>query len=124
MFENIYHVQLSVSNISGAVDWYTRTLGFSLATAPTERHAFLKLPDGPFLMLWKTDDSARANFRVDGEVFPAILYRTSRIHDLHTRLQKIGARITTYQDDGHCWVLKFYDPDGNMLGALQDNSPA
>jgi hypothetical protein len=50
---------------------------------------------------------------------PVLLYRTSAIATLHNRLLQAGAKITFYQDEGFGWVLKFYDPSGNLWGAIQ-----
>ncbi|GAA4980358.1 hypothetical protein GCM10023317_03820 [Actinopolymorpha pittospori] len=121
MLTSLYHVQIPVGDLDAAVAWYEKYLGFTTAAQPDGRHAFLHSEDGPFLMLWQTDDPGRASFTVAGEAFPVLLYRTTQIHQLHDRLASSGVRITTYQDDGHHWVLKFLDPEGNMWGALQDN---
>ncbi|MET9022731.1 VOC family protein [Actinopolymorpha sp. NPDC004070] len=121
LLTSLYHVQIPVRDLDAAVAWYEKYLGFTVAARPGGDIAFLNSEDGPFLMLWRTDDPERANFTVAGEPFPVLLYRTTQIHQLHDGLASSGATITTYQDDGHHWVLKFFDPDGNMWGALQDN---
>lgn len=123
MLTGIYHVQLPVRDIRAAMSWYESRLGFSPSAPPNEETAFLALPgDKQFLMLWRTDDPGRARFAVDGADFPVVLFRTENIHELHDRLVGDGVPIATFTgDDGPHWVLKFYDPDGNMWGVLQDN---
>lgn len=108
-----------------AISWYVDHLGFRLSSRDGDRIAFLTLPEGPLLMLWQTEDEAsHAHFTVGGTDYPALLYRTERIHELHERLAGIGARIQQFRNDGFAWVLKFYDPEGNLWGALQFNPPS
>ncbi|WP_274653310.1 VOC family protein [Paenibacillus humicola] len=125
MLASLEHVQIPVRQMDRAIAWYTEQLGFQLKSRDGNRIAFLHLPEGPHLMLWQTEDeSAAANFKVNGTDFPVLLFRTSRIHELYERLAGIGARIQQYQDDGFAWVLKFYDPEGNLWGVLQFSSPS
>lgn len=119
-FTGLYHVQVPVRGIEESVRWYTDLLGFRELPGRSERHAFLCVDDDLMLMMWKTSDGSTANFTVDGETFPVLLYRTHDIHGLHDRLKYIGTRITFFQDEGFGWVLKFTDINGNMLGAIQD----
>jgi catechol 2,3-dioxygenase-like lactoylglutathione lyase family enzyme len=105
-----------------AISWYTEELGLRLSSRDGDRIAFLNLPEGPLLMLWQTkDDDAHAHFPVNGTDFPVLLYRTTKIHELYERLLGQGVPIQVYQDDGFAWVLKFYDPEGNLWGVLQLN---
>ncbi|MFF2015819.1 VOC family protein [Paenibacillus sp. NPDC058177] len=122
MLTSLEHVQIPVRQLDRAILWYTENLGFQLSSRDGERIAFLTLPEGPLLMLWQTeDDSTFAHFTVDGTDFPVLLYRTTKIHELHEHLVTLNTRIQLYQDDGFAWVLKFYDPEGNLWGALQYN---
>jgi hypothetical protein len=73
------------------------------------------------LMLWETSDDSQANFTVNGEIMPVLLFNTTRIHELFQLLKSLGIEITFYQNEGFGWVLKFIDPNGNMLGAIQYN---
>ena len=122
MLERLEHMQIPVHNVEEAVQWYTLHLGFRLEGQTAGRHAFLTLPSGPMLMLWETPEETHANFTVRGETMPVLLYRTSDIHALHDRLKGISARIAFYKDEGFGWVLKFYDPSGNLWGAIQPNA--
>ncbi|NUU64380.1 VOC family protein [Paenibacillus agri] len=120
MLTSLEHVQIPVRQLDRAILWYTENLGFQLSSREGDRIAFLTLPGGPFLMLWQTeDDSTFAHYTVDGTDFPVLLYRTTRIHELHEHLVTLNTRIQLYQDDGFAWVLKFYDSEGNLWGALQ-----
>lgn len=120
MLTSLEHMQIPVRQLERAILWYTEQLGFHLSSRDGERIAFLTLPEGPLLMLWQTqDDSTFAHYTVDGTDFPVLLYRTSRIHELHDNLAKLNTRIQYYHNDGFAWVLKFYDPEGNLWGALQ-----
>jgi len=71
------------------------------------------------LMLWETKDESQANFTVNGQIMPVLLFNTTRIHELYELLRSLGSEITFYQEEGFGWVLKFIDPDGNMWGAIQ-----
>ncbi|REE55367.1 catechol 2,3-dioxygenase-like lactoylglutathione lyase family enzyme [Paenibacillus taihuensis] len=122
MLTSLEHVQIPVKQMDRAIAWYSEQLGFQLSSKDGDRIAFLNLPEGPYLMLWQTSDEAtNAQFTVNGTEFPVSLYRTTRIHELHKNLTSIGTPIQVYQDDGFGWVLKFYDPEGNLWGALQFN---
>lgn len=115
----LYHVQIPVRNIDESVRWYVEHLGFRELEGRSERHAFLSTEDGLMLMLWRTADSTAANFTVDGETFPVLLYRTHDINGLHDRLNRLGVKITFFRDEGFGWVLKFLDPNDNMWGVIQ-----
>jgi len=114
------HVQIPVGNLEASVQWYTTNLGFRLqSTSDMNRQAFLTLSEGPMLMLWETKDESQANFTVNGQIMPVLLFNTTRIHELYELLRSLGSEITFYQEEGFGWVLKFIDPDGNMWGAIQ-----
>ncbi|PYI56569.1 VOC family protein [Paenibacillus flagellatus] len=119
MLETLEHMQIPVRDLNRAVQWYTEHLGFRLGHKDGHRIAFLHLADGPMLMLWETKDETTANFSVNGTDFPVLLYRTRRIRELHDLLVRLGAPIQLYLDEGFGWVLKFYDPDGNLWGVIQ-----
>lgn len=119
LLEELFHMQIPVPRLDEAIAWYMEHLGFRLSGKRVGAHAFLNLPSGPMLMLWETSDATAANFTVNGQKFPVLLYRTREIHRLHERLTKLGLAITQYNDEGFGWVLKFYDPFGNMWGVIQ-----
>jgi len=116
------HVQIPVENLEASVQWYTTNLGFRLQSkSEKNRQAFLTLSEGPMLMLWETVDDTQANFTVKGQVMPVMLFNTTRVHELFQLLKTLGSEITSYQNEGFGWVLKFIDPNGNMWGAIQYN---
>lgn len=120
VLESLFHMQIPVSSVREAAAWYAEHLGFAASEHQGGKTAFLNLPSGPMLMLWETPDATSANFTVKGETFPVLLYRTSEIHQLHDKLAELGVNITFFQDEGFGWVLKFYDPFGNMWGVIQE----
>ena len=131
MLTSLEHVQIPVRQMDRAISWYTEHLGFRLSSRDGDRIAFLHLEEGPLLMLWHTnDDVSHAHYTVNGTDFPVLLYRTTRIHELHERLSGLGTSIQLFEDGGFAWVLKFYDPEGNLWGVLQfkdkeqDKSPS
>ena len=121
MLLSIEHVQIPDRQMDRAISWYTGHLGFRLDGRDGNRIAFLSLQEGPMLMLWETPDETYAHFTVNGTEFPVLLYRTDKIHELHDRLLSLGVTIQTYNNEGFGWVLKFYDPEGNLWGVLQMN---
>lgn len=120
MLDRLIHMQIPVPHLEEAVSWYEKFLGFKVGGKRDGAHAFMNLPSGPMLMLWETSDTTSANFTVQGETFPTLLYQTNRIHELYSQLKELGVEITFYQDEGFGWVLKFYDPYGNMWGVIQE----
>ncbi|MBB6671059.1 VOC family protein [Cohnella nanjingensis] len=125
MLQRLEHMQIPVRNLDRAIGWYRERLGFRQnGGGEGQGIAFLTLPEGPMLMLWETADEGRAHFTVNGVDFPVLLYRTDRIHELHRTLTEQGTSIQCYQNEEFGWVLKFYDPDGNLWGALQMNEEA
>ncbi|GED69292.1 hypothetical protein BRE01_29940 [Brevibacillus reuszeri] len=116
----LLHVQIPVKNLHAAIDWYCEHLGFSLQ-AEFDQSAFLALSTGPTLMLWETADKTSATFTVDSQPMPVFLFTTADIHSLYDHLLAQKVTITHYQNDGFGWVLKFFDPNDNMLGVIQKN---
>ncbi|MBD2868259.1 VOC family protein [Paenibacillus arenilitoris] len=120
LLEKLEHMQIPVKNLDESAAWYVENLGFTLQGKSDEhRHAFLTLPDGPMLMLWETKDATDANFTVNGQTMPVLLYNTKQIRKLHEKLTGLQADITFFQDEGFGWVLKFIDLNGNMWGVIQ-----
>ncbi|TCP53413.1 RNA polymerase sigma-70 factor (ECF subfamily) [Tumebacillus sp. BK434] len=117
--KSLFHMQIPVERLDESIEWYKQHLGFQLR----EHYgtcAFLSLSTGPMLMLWQTTDGSTANFTVNGNMMPVLLYATDDVHALHDQLQAAGTPIAHYQDDGFGWVLKFFDPNGNMWGVIQE----
>ncbi|WP_211747479.1 VOC family protein [Paenibacillus sp. Marseille-Q4541] len=118
MLQTLEHMQIPVQQLDRAIHWYTNNLGFTL-TEKGDRNAFLILPEGPMLMLWQSHDDTLAHYTVDEVDFPVLLYRTSKIHELHEQLVRIGTRIQVFHPEPFGWVLKFYDSENNLWGVLQ-----
>jgi RNA polymerase sigma factor (sigma-70 family) len=118
--KSLFHIQIPVKNLDEAINWYSNNLGFKLREH-YGKCAFLSLPTGPLLMLWQTSDETTANFTVDGNTMPVLLYATDDIHSMHDSLKGSSVQITHFQNDGFGWVMKFYDPNGNMWGVIQEN---
>jgi catechol 2,3-dioxygenase-like lactoylglutathione lyase family enzyme len=123
MLQQIDHVQLPVSDLGQAIEWYTTHLGFSVLHHEDKHHAVLRLEEGPTLFLWRTGDVTAATFTVDGQPFPTIGVRASDIGALHERLATAGVHITMFQDEGFGMVMKFFDPYGNMWVAYEPHAP-
>jgi predicted transcriptional regulator YdeE/catechol 2,3-dioxygenase-like lactoylglutathione lyase family enzyme len=123
LLELIDHVQVPVADLEEAIAWYTRHLGFQLDQIASPELAFLYLPLGPHLLLWKTKDQSTATFTKSGETMPVIGISSRSIQKLHDQLQHARVRITHFQDEGYGIVLKFLDPDGNMFVVHQDRNP-
>lgn len=118
--KSLFHMQIPVKNLEDSVAWYKDILGFTLREN-YDTCAFLELPSGPPLMLWQTTDDTTANFTVNGAAMPVLLYATDDIHTMAGLLEKNGAVIAHYKNEGFGWVLKFYDPNGNMWGIVQEH---
>ena len=123
LLEIIDHVQVPVAELEAAIAWYTRHLGFQLDQIATPELAFLRLPPGPALLLWKTDEPSTATFTKKGETMPVIGIASRNIQQLHDALERAQVRITHFQDEGYALVLKFLDPYGNMFVVHQDHAP-
>lgn len=119
---SLLHMQIPVKNLDESISWYIEYLGFTLKEHYGSS-AFLALPTGPWLMLWQSSDDSHGHFRVDGKTMPTLLYATNDIHTLHDQLSQNHVSIVHYQDDGFGWVMKFYDPSGNMWGVIQEHVP-
>ena len=116
----IDHVQLPVPDTAAAAAWYQQHLGFTPGTQRPDL-AIVKLPDGPTLFLWQTGDGSVATFTRDGDPWPTIGIRCEGIHDLRESLAAAGVRIPFFQDEGFGWVMKCFDPYGNMLVLYEEH---
>ncbi|GIO70039.1 VOC family protein [Paenibacillus sp. JTLBN-2024] len=97
VLKTLEHMQIPVKHVSEADQWYVSHLGFQVLSVSEEhRHAFLTLQEGPMLMLWETMDDSDANFSVNGQTMPVLLYNTDQIHLLHDHLHELGVEIAFY----------------------------
>jgi len=113
------HLQLPVSDIEKAVEWYTTYLGFKLDWRHADQLAMLSLSTGPALMLMKSPSDSHVSFiSTDGDQLAAFHFRTSDIHRLRESLLSAGTSVKNISDEGGFWFMAFIDPFGNSLGAL------
>lgn len=119
ILEGVDHLQLPVSDIGRAVEWYSGCLGFTLDWRHGERLAMLSLPSGPALLLMKSPSTSRAAFiSMDGDELPAFHFRTSDMNRLRENLLASGSTVQDISDEGGFWFMAFNDPFGNPLGVL------
>lgn len=117
----IENIQIPVKDLEDSISWYEETLGFKLKGRGNSSLAFLQLNDKDYINLWQTDDNTTINFSRNGELMPAFVMVSENIDMLHTELIKKDANIVSFSDEGFAKVLKFFDPNGNVLLVLQYN---
>lgn len=119
LVEYVDHVQLPVSHIKEAADWYHQVLGLDVISV-YEHAAWLQFRSGPVLMLHYSTKNTRTFWLSEDDFpMPSFMFLTQNIESLHTVLQKYEVQIRLYEDHGFGWVIKFVDPFGNELGAYQ-----
>jgi catechol 2,3-dioxygenase-like lactoylglutathione lyase family enzyme len=127
--EAVDHVQIPVRDLTRAAHWYADTLGFTIQEIGGEGNdqAFLLLPDGPLLCLWRTEEGSYSHFIHRGAPRPSLFFRVSpaRMEAIHDRLLVAGGSIGLRPDSfayGEGETMKFmmfHDPDGNYLGLIE-----
>lgn len=118
ILDGVDHLQLPVTDIGRAVEWYTGYLGFKLDWRHKEL-AMISLPHGPALLLMKSPNISRVAFiSTDGDEMAALNFSTSDINRLRGNLLASGTTVTDISDEGGFWFMGFSDPFGNRLGVL------
>ncbi|MDF2558588.1 MAG: hypothetical protein K0R99_34 [Microbacterium sp.] len=112
------HLQLPVTSLDDAIAWYADVLGFRVLTN-YGAYAMVRLEPGLDLMLWEAAEYTPMQVVVDGETKPAFFLKTERFDDLTALLEQKRARIAGVEDLGFARFLKFHDPSGNFLGAIE-----
>lgn len=112
------HIQLPVSDLAASIAWYERLLGFRVLT-DYGTSAMLRAESGPDLMLWEAPGHAPMTLTVAGEERPLFFLRTTAIHALAERFAADGVEVLSFDDGGVALFLKFFDPDGTLLGLIQ-----
>ncbi len=120
LIEEIHFNDIPVSNLEESLEWYQNHLGFVLGFKNNVM-GVLKLPNGPVLVLNKSDASLRANWFNEGVAKPIIGFTTNEIEKLHEGLRIAGVCVTDIRDEGMGWFFEFEDPDGNMFSVLKYN---
>ncbi|WP_336502498.1 VOC family protein [Microbacterium paraoxydans] len=112
------HIQLPVADLAASIAWYQRLLGFRVLT-DYGTSAMLRAEGGPDLMLWEAPGHAPMKLTVAGEERPIFFLRTTEIHALAERFSAEGVDVVSFDDGGFALFLKFFDPDGTLLGVIQ-----
>ena len=120
LLERIDHNQVPVMDLDQSIDWYVRILGFTLVDKPNDDLAVLSLSSGSTLLLWKSTDKTRANFVKNGEITPVIFFETKDIKKLQDNLIEHDVKIASITDEGFAKFMRFYDPNGNLFGVIEN----
>ncbi|MBW7457014.1 VOC family protein [Paenibacillus sepulcri] len=119
--QGVDHVQLPVSDLKKAIQWYSEVLGLEVKSV--HKHAaWLRFAKGPFLMLHHSNKETKVQWLSEEDFpMPAFMFITENMVQLKQQLDKNNTFIRMYQDEGFGWVIKFVDPFGNELGAYRPN---
>ncbi|CAH1211359.1 VOC family protein [Paenibacillus sp. JJ-223] len=118
LIQCVDHVQLPVSNLEKATEWYSNVLGLEIMSL-----GWLKFGEGPLLMLHYSSKDTNVSWLSEEDFpMPAFMFLTKDIKKLFETLKENKTIIRMYQDEGFGWVIKFVDPFGNELGAYQPNA--
>jgi len=115
----IENVQIPVRSLEDSIQWYEENLGFKLKGRGNSRLAFLQLNENDHINLWQTDDDTTINFTKDGEQMPAFVMVSENIELLHEDLKSRNIDIVSFTDEGFAKIVKFFDPNGNVLLVLE-----
>jgi predicted enzyme related to lactoylglutathione lyase len=119
--EGIAYNVIPVTDISKAVEWYSKHLSFEVQHQRDD-YAGLFFNNRPVLNLKKTDHPSRAVFECNGKTHWVITLYTKDIYSLHTVLTEEGVRVGQVYDEGQ-WGKFFtmHDPDGNMFDVWENH---
>jgi len=117
----IGQVAITVGNVEEALVFYRDILGLKYLFSPSEHLAFLQ--SGATRIMLSTPQGA-------GEIGKnSILYfKTTHIEDTFTDLVSQGAemerepQMTAKMDDHELWIGFLRDPDGNLVGIMEEKS--
>lgn len=117
MLKKVDHIQLMVPDVDAAVEWYTSNLGFALDWKHEDQLAMLKLSEGPALMFHNGDSGV--HLPNGDDPMSVFVFEADDVRKLHDRLQTVGATTNAVMDEGGFYFLRFSDPFGNRLSAIQ-----
>lgn len=118
-------IEIPVSNIKEAIDWYSKVLGVK-AVYQDEHTAMLHLQGGtrigvPTLYLVQTEDTYRLGFKNShtGVIHSIIDFFIDDLEKFHAFLQQEGVKVTdlNFFPGTKMGGFGFEDPDGNLLSA-------
>ncbi|SFJ83120.1 hypothetical protein SAMN02799624_06174 [Paenibacillus sp. UNC496MF] len=121
----ISHVQVPVTDLNRAVEWYTDVFGWE-SEGNFGDFASLRLGNRVNLFLWKTEDETTANFTVGGEEYPVLGVEVIDIEGLAGKAEGSGTEILggiVADEDGRRF-LKFRDPFGNLIVIHEEPNPS
>jgi len=109
-------VVLRVRDLDRAIDWYSTTLGLSLAHRDDATGiAILRLEGAP-LTLWRIPDAIAGTMETDrtgNAAFPIFAVRDAEA--AHAALQDAGVTVSPLHEDLSVRWCEFTDLDGNRL---------
>lgn len=118
-------IEIPVSNVQQAIDWYTKVLGVN-AVYQDEHTAMLHLQGGtrigvPTLYLVQTEDTKRLDFKNShtGITHSIIDFFIEDLERFHAFLKKEDVKVTelNFFPGTKMGGFGFEDPDGNLLSA-------
>jgi catechol 2,3-dioxygenase-like lactoylglutathione lyase family enzyme len=122
LLTQVDHVQIPVRNLEESKDWYVNTLGCKVGQGSAGDLFFLELPNGPILVLWKTEEGVHNHFSYQDRPKPTLFFDTPNIKAVYDRLQEAGAKVgpvpETWEGDDMKFMF-FYDLNGNYLGVIE-----
>ncbi|MDQ1912228.1 VOC family protein [Paenibacillus sp. GD4] len=122
--KSITCIELPVSNMQRAVDFYVFQLGFYMNTTknrlpiePDNTEVFIYPASGGEIMLVQTDGEERLAFTHKGRPNHVLILEMSEdIETCHRRLSSAGIKTSPIKDSGGCGKsFDVFDPDGNFI---------
>lgn len=121
-------IEIPVSNLKAAVEWYGKILGLKVIGEFQDswKEAMLQFPGNPIgvptVYLVQTDSQDRLKFYNTnyGYTQSIIDFYTADLAEFHRRLKALGVatnRETIELQPGETGGFGFFDPDGNSFGA-------
>lgn len=118
-------INIPVSNIDASVDFYVNNLGCTLIrgilrTDEEGGNAFIKLGNGPILLLHQEKEQYNIHFMRNGSPAPMFELLTEDIKELYSVLIKEGVSVIGDINENSCGDrLQVCDPDGNRITIIQ-----
>jgi catechol 2,3-dioxygenase-like lactoylglutathione lyase family enzyme len=118
----IDHCQVPVKDLTKSIEWYKDVFGIDLLFPNNDTMAFFSFPEnGAMLILRKAEQLTPSGFVENGEMNTSVFFYTNDMFELIRRLERVNAKVLPFSDeDPEFMFLKFFDPDGNIFGAIQN----